>query len=468
MGGLKGFVRTPGVDARTRRNFSQLADDAAFITDSTTLELVSGVAEVQDLFLRNDANDTTVGILTMLGFSVNPGLADQDSVIAGDTEANLFYVDAGNDRVGIGTATPATTFDVVGELSAKNLTINTAEADLDSRFAGSGETNLLFVDAGLDRVGVGTGVPSLRFDVKGLPNTTFTNCPLLVQFHTTTGYVAGMGGGISLGGMYDATHSTTFGYVAGLKENGDISNTSGKLVFGTTVNGAGGADKTRMTILSTGAVGINTTTPDAKLQVVGDCKFGDDNTNYSTFETDGTLVFTGDATVWDDINVGGINLFGPLGLRPDIDEFLDEVGAGAGIYTYALAVGEALSGSFEMEHRYKEGTNFTFHVHWQGIVDPTGTKKVQWQLTYTIGKTGETLDAKTEITIETNIDTQYEFNQSNFTAITGTDIDIEDQFLFTLERIAASANEYGGDALLATVGIHIEIDTVGSRQISAK
>ena len=57
---------------------------------------------------------------------------------------------------------------------------------------------------------------------------------------------------------------------------------------------------------------------------------------------------------------------------------------------------------------------------------------------------------------------------TSFTAITGTNFNIGDQFIFTLERIAASADEYGGDALLETVGIHYECDTIGSRAILTK
>ena len=46
---------------------------------------------------------------------------------------------------------------------------------------------------------------------------------------------------------------------------------------------------------TTGNVGINTITPDTKLQVVGDVKFGDDNTNYVTVDTTGNMVFVGGA-----------------------------------------------------------------------------------------------------------------------------------------------------------------------------
>lgn len=217
-------------------------------------------------------------------------------------------------------------------------------------------------------------------------------------------------------------------------------------------------------------VGIGTASPDTKLQVVGDCKFGDDNTNYTTIEADGTIKFNGAATVWKDINIGAGTLSGPPGLQPGIVNFVDEVGADTGIATYGLAVGEGLSGLFEIQHDYKEGSDITFHVHWQGIAAPTGTDKVQFQLTYTVTSEGiaETLDAVTVITTESDFDTQYESPTTSFTAITGTNLKIGDQFLFTLQRIAASANEYGGEALLQTIGIHYEIDTVGSRAITTK
>ena len=191
-------------------------------------------------------------------------------------------------------------------------------------------------------------------------------------------------------------------------------------------------------------------------------------TNYSKFEADGTLEFNGAATVFKDINIGAGTLSGPPGLQPGIVNFIDEAGADTGIATFGLAVGEGLSGFVEMQHDYKEGSDIVFHVHWEGIAAPTGTDKVQFQLTYTMAKNDATLDAPTVITIEADFDTQYEIKNTAFAAITGTNFNIEDQFLFTLQRIAASADEYGGEALIATVGIHYEVDTVGSRQVLVK
>lgn len=192
-------------------------------------------------------------------------------------------------------------------------------------------------------------------------------------------------------------------------------------------------------------------------------------TDYSEFEADGTLKFTGNATVFKDINMGAAVLTKPAATAPDEVNFVDEAGADTGIASLGFAIGEKVSGNFEMQHDYKEGSDITFHVHWQGVTVPAGgTDNVKWQLEYTIAQAGTTLNAITTIVVETTFDTQYEFKNTAFVAITGTNFNIEDQFLFTLTRIAASADDYAGDAIVATVGIHYELDTVGSRQILAK
>jgi hypothetical protein len=96
-----------------------------------------------------------------------------------------------------------------------------------------------------------------------------------------------MGAGISFGGVSTGTWATNFAYIGGLKENSIDGNTSGKLVFGTRVNGNDGtADMTKMTILSNGNVGIGTTSPATLLHLYKPAGLG--QTNILKVEADGS------------------------------------------------------------------------------------------------------------------------------------------------------------------------------------
>ncbi len=234
-------------------------------------------------------------------------------------------------------------------------------------------------------------------------------------------------------------------------------------------DGAADDEKGKVVISTNDGSDTNTPTDHVKIDAAGNTYIGDGGTtNFTKIEPDGTVEFNGAATVFKDINLGSALLTKPAASAPDTDEFKDEGGNDTGIETYAFAPGEKVSGNFELQHDYKEGSDITFHVHFQGIAAPTGTDKVKWQLIYTVSKSDATLDATTTIVKEIDFDTQYEFLRADFVAITGTNFLIEDQFLFQLSRVTASADEYGGDALIATVGIHYEIDTVGSRAINTK
>jgi len=104
-------------------------------------------------------------------FTFNENGADADFRAEGDTDPNLFFLDASTDRVGIGTNTPSVKFDVVGNaLITGTVTLNGAVvinengADVDTRIEGDTEANLFFVDASTDRIGIGTATPSVQFE----------------------------------------------------------------------------------------------------------------------------------------------------------------------------------------------------------------------------------------------------------------------------------------------------------------
>ena len=101
-----------------------------------------------------DAADLTI-VVTDLGAGA---LQDQKATV---TQAATY----------VRTSTSALTASgIVG--SGSSLIINTALADSDTRIASTTSATLFFVDAGLDKVGIATAVPTQKLDVTGTVNAT--------------------------------------------------------------------------------------------------------------------------------------------------------------------------------------------------------------------------------------------------------------------------------------------------------
>lgn len=129
--------------------------------DGTNVELAANAQDTTDpTFTGNISLDGAV--------VVNESGADKDFRVEGDADTNLIFADASTDRVGIGTNTPTVKLDVAGDSSLNGaVVINEAGADKDTRIEGDTDTNLVFVDASTDFVGIGTATPGSKLDVKG-------------------------------------------------------------------------------------------------------------------------------------------------------------------------------------------------------------------------------------------------------------------------------------------------------------
>ena len=262
-----------------------------------SLPLPDGSASSPSLFMSDDTNTglfssaadtlnfTTGGVERMeLGATTvfNEDGADVDFRIEGDSNANLFYVDAGNERIGIGTASPTQRLDVGGNIaltaSDPKIFFNTGGSMISN--ANVANTLAFFTDGSTERVridssgNVGIGKSSdIHEKLNILDASQAANSRsggLLLQCSATSG--ADVGVPIAWRGhIGNGTEAQTYGLAAicGRKENGDYnfdgSSTKGYLQFCTTNDGSGGE---RMRITSAGLVGVGTSSPAASIDLV--------------------------------------------------------------------------------------------------------------------------------------------------------------------------------------------------------
>jgi hypothetical protein len=126
--------------------------------------------------LADAGNLKANGTLTVSGntsldggtFVFNESSADVDFRIEGNGDANLFFSDAGNDRIGIKTASPSTELHVVGGIKATGaidfdgggFTFNDTGASVDFRAETNTLANAFFIDGSADKIGFGTNTPA--------------------------------------------------------------------------------------------------------------------------------------------------------------------------------------------------------------------------------------------------------------------------------------------------------------------
>jgi hypothetical protein len=181
--------------------------------------------------------------------------SDGDGVTVG---GNL--VVSGTSTVNTFTAGPvsATTLNTSGAV-----VFNDAGADVDFRVEGDTDANLLFVDASADAVGIGTSSPSYKLDISTGSRAAGANYSTSGMSASSVVNIAAVENDLSKAATLTLTQFNSAGSIS----VGYASTFAGFMAFGTS-NGSQQSPVERMRIDSSGNVGIGTSSPAAKLQAV--------------------------------------------------------------------------------------------------------------------------------------------------------------------------------------------------------
>lgn len=221
---------------------------------------------------------------------------------------SLFFVDGSANKIGINTSTPSAMLEVVGSTTIDGLFLaygpsifNQNGLDKNLRVESMDNPNMLFVDAGENRIGIGTNSPSHTLNING---------DLKVE-----------GTSVHEGNLTQRSGNVKFN---NLEESYDFSIATNNISSIFHVDGT--LDR----------IGINTPSPSALLDIVGDIEL---NGNMQTYN--GNIVFNEGGNS-NDFRVESIS-------NPDmfiVDGSTNRVGIGAAIPTATLAV----KGTVRMDH----------------------------------------------------------------------------------------------------------------------
>jgi|GEM_PF-3422920 len=292
----------------------------------------------------------------------------------------------------------------------------------------------------------------------------------------TSNYVFALTGTPTSGMYYNASTMDVEFHAAGVtKHTLDLNN--GDYTAGRDIT------STRNIIVGSGAAGVDNTitfngeTNDYQLINMEDeselrLSANADATNYLAVEADGTIEFNGTSTVWNDIVLPLDSAKVPAANAPNWESFVGNLNA------YAYEVNDYQEFTSELLHGYKTGSDLEFHIH--GALNAAlagGDETVKFEIEYSIADMdpsdglGDVFPATTTINSEFTVPNGTA-DLTNIYISIGTDstgsFGMGATIKGRLRRIASSGTDLVGDIFVTQVGIHYEIDTVGSRQITTK
>ena len=324
----------------------------------------------------------------------------------------------------------------------------------------------------LDVVSSSKGLLIPRVSLSSLTDAGTIKLPAtsLLIYNTNSGISGGLGFYYNSGTTTSAvwTKLVTSGV-----NNGSTWSLNGNAGTETTLDFIGTTDSKSLIIKTNGIQRM-------KVSTTGEVTIGD-GTNQTRFESDGTMKFEGNSTVWDDIQVapdatsrGGSNppIWGGVSAAA-----FKKSGSNQGVFLYMFSAidEQELYFTIQLPHGYKVGSDIFPHVHWTTSTGtPSGTDVV-WGLEYTytaIGSNFPTTSVITSNTIIPSIGTPSGTGQHLITSlgtISGSGIGISTILVCRVYRAATNGSDtFANEAGILGVDFHVEKDTYGSRSDFAK
>jgi hypothetical protein len=179
---------------------------------------------------------------------------------------------------------------------------------------------------------------------------------------------------------------------------------------------------------------------------------------------DNTVVLA--ETVYDDLPPVPLLSAKSAAVQPTLATFKGNISQ----YTFDT-VNDEVSGASEVTHKYKEGTNIQAHIHWATNGVDTTDRYVKWELEYTIANGFEYFSNSVVISDEHLIPANTPDRThiiSSIGVIPGADVLIGAYICWRLRRIPSAGASPTNNPFGLAVGFHVEMDTIGSRQLYVK
>ena len=169
-------------------------------------------------------------------------------------------------------------------------------------------------------------------------------------------------------------------------------------------------------------------------------------------------------TVWDDIKINGLGVRLGSVNPPGWTQFRDDGAGSSGTYLYGFddAAEEQVFFEIQIPHKYKQGTDLKFHIHWSTTTGNAGD--CVWALEYSVVHIDGVFPETSTISAAcTASGVAYTHEIHDVGTIDGTGLKESSVLVGRLYRDAtAVADTLTGDALLVSADFHYELEKMGT------